>query len=122
MNVPGGNINSSQLEMLKSMSKPGENLLDILVNVFLTTTPPIIESLKSAWINNDIEATAKHAHKLKSSAANLGLSGLSHLCQTIEQGLKAGAVLDYDHLISKIDAYYLEGKLFLETFKSEVKS
>lgn len=122
MSVSSGNINASQLEMLKGMSKPGENLVDLLVCVFISSTPPIIQSLKEAWAKNDIEATAKHAHKLKSSAANLGLSGLSHLCQTIEQGLKAGAVLDYDHLIAKIDSYYLEGKLFLETFKDEVKS
>lgn len=114
-----GNINESQLDMLRSMSKPGEDLLGMLIEVFLQTTPPIIDELKSSWANKDKSATAKQAHKLKSSAANLGLAGLSKLCQTIEQGLKADAVLDYDHLIGRIDEYFLEGKLFLETFNKK---
>lgn len=118
MNVMG-NINEAQLHLLKSISKPGEDLVGMLINVYLDTTPPIITELKSAWSRGDRGETARHAHKLKSSSANLGLIGLSKLCQTIEQGLKAEAVLDYDHLVARVDEFYLEGKIFLETYKEK---
>lgn len=62
--------------------------VDKLVQVFLATTPPLIEKLETAASDPDYDALREAAHSLKSSSANLGAIALSDAAKRIELGAR----------------------------------
>jgi HPt (histidine-containing phosphotransfer) domain-containing protein len=84
-------LDTGQVEELQSI--PGEGELDLfadVANLFLRTTPELLENLKGAIEAGDAGAAAKHAHMLKGSSSNLGAFRLSEKSHQLEQGALRG--------------------------------
>ncbi len=62
--------------------------VDQLIQVFLDTTPSLIEQLESATVKPDFDALRDIAHSLKSSSANVGAMTLSNAAKRIELGAR----------------------------------
>ncbi|HEX6886065.1 MAG TPA: response regulator [Planctomycetota bacterium] len=70
-----------------------------LVNLFLADTPERLQTMHEALEKRDLTAVERAAHALKSSSANLGALGLSHLFREIES---AGRERDLDRIASLV--------------------
>lgn len=78
-------IDTSAIDRLRSLQKPGRpNLLNNLISLFVDSSSREMSQLHSAVDSNDLNAIHSVAHSLKSSAANLGATELSLICQQFE--------------------------------------
>jgi len=72
-----------------------------LIDVFLESASQLIVSMRSALHANDVEAFTRHAHTIKSSAANAGATQMSRLARRLEADARAGLL---DGSARRIDA------------------
>lgn len=68
----------------------GVGLARLLIDIFLTTAPRHVETMRSAAGDQDLGAIRLSAHSLKSTAGNLGAVELYQLADRIEQEAMAG--------------------------------
>ena len=61
------------------------DIVDQLVDLFLESTPPLLEELRSALDGDDDEELRRAAHKLKGSCQNIGATFMATLCKSLEQ-------------------------------------
>jgi HPt (histidine-containing phosphotransfer) domain-containing protein len=69
-------------------------IVEQLVDLFLDSTPPLVEDLRGALAGGDGEAVRRAAHKLKGSCQNIGASRLAGLAGGIETGETAAPDVD----------------------------
>jgi CheY-like chemotaxis protein len=62
------------------------DIVDQLVNLFLQSTPPLLDELRTAFDGDDGEALRRAAHQLKGSCQNVGATFMATLCKALEQG------------------------------------
>ena len=67
-------------------------IVDQLVDLFVDSTPPLLEELRDGAGRGDAEAVRRAAHKLKGSCQNIGASWLATLASEIEQGETPAAI------------------------------
>ena len=74
------------------------DIVDRLVDLFLTSTPPLLDELRTAAGAADEEGLRRAAHKLKGSCQNIGATYMTTLCRTIEtaEGDPAATVAELD--------------------------
>lgn len=80
------------LDQIRSIGRPA--LLNNVIEIFLASTRPRIEQIKTAADRFDIDTIRFEAHTVKSSAATVGGAGLSSLCATIESLAASGAGME----------------------------
>jgi HPt (histidine-containing phosphotransfer) domain-containing protein len=68
-----------------------------LIELFVESTPPLIDDLRTGAANGDREAVRRAAHKLKGSCANIGAGFMAKLAANIERSA-AAAPSDIDGL------------------------
>lgn len=79
-------VDWSVLEALKVLQKPGApDLRQRLMNMYLKSSPPLMEGIKTAIINSDDQLLTTAAHTLKSTSLSLGAMKLGALCAELEQ-------------------------------------
>jgi two-component system sensor histidine kinase/response regulator len=57
-----------------------------LVDLFVQSTPPLIDELREALDGDDRDGLRRAAHKLKGSCQNIGATFMADLCRTLEAG------------------------------------
>jgi two-component system, sensor histidine kinase and response regulator len=62
------------------------DIVDQLLDLFLTSTPPLIDELRAAADAGARDELKRAAHKLKGSCQNIGATFMATLCRTIESG------------------------------------
>jgi CheY-like chemotaxis protein len=62
------------------------DIVDQLLDLFLTSTPPLLEELRAALDAGDDDELRRAAHKLKGSCQNIGATFMATLCRTLETG------------------------------------
>ena len=74
------------------------DIVDQLLDLFLTSTPPLLDELRAAADAGDQEELRRAAHKLKGSCQNIGATFMVTLCRTIEtaEGDSAATVAELD--------------------------
>ena len=78
-------LQSQALDNIRAMQQPGTpDLLDKIIRIYLDESPALLEDIRSAAANEDLEAMQDAAHSLKSSSANLGAERLAKLCRQLE--------------------------------------
>jgi two-component system, sensor histidine kinase and response regulator len=66
-----------------------------LLDLFLTSTPPLLDELRAAAAAGDSTALRRVAHKLKGGCQNVGAVGMATLCRAIETGAEpAGTIAE----------------------------
>jgi HPt (histidine-containing phosphotransfer) domain-containing protein len=86
-------IDSTALEAIRSLqSDAAPRLLAQVVQIYLESTPALIEQLRTGMRSSDHDAIRTAAHSLKSSSANLGASTLAGLCRSVEMAARAGSM------------------------------
>ena len=62
------------------------DIVDQLVDLFLQSTPPLLDELHAALDGDDGKELRRAAHKLKGSCQNVGATFMATLCKSLEQG------------------------------------
>lgn len=88
---------SGALEMIRSLpGNRGKEVLRKVVDLYLASTPTLLQTMKEAESGGDAEKLKAAAHSFKSSSANLGAMRLADVCKELEalgrQGSTEGAL------------------------------
>ncbi|MCK5070325.1 MAG: response regulator [Desulfocapsa sp.] len=111
-------IDQNALSALRNLQMPGKpDILKRVINAYLSSTAPLIETLKEAQPVEDIEEVQNSAHTLKSSSANVGAMKLSELCKCLEMNCRNNTLDDVIPLISSIESEFI---LVNEALKKEL--
>ncbi len=97
----------NNLLMIEQESAPG--FLAELVDLFVSTLPAEIESLRQAVSDRNAEKIAHLAHKLKGNSANIGVRSLAATFSRIESQGRFGLTPEIDALVEQITPQYLQG-------------
>lgn len=100
-------IDWSILDALQAIRKPGgPDLRRHIMNVFLDSSPALMDGISAAFSVCDGESLAKAAHSLKSSSMNVGAVRVCAVCKELERIGKAGELGDHTDLLARIQAEY----------------
>ena len=100
-------IDQSVLNVLRDLQMEGKpDILKRIISAYLSSTAPLLVTLKEAYSAKDIEGTQNSAHTLKSSSANVGAIKLSELCKEVEMGCRNNTLENAALLISSIEAEF----------------
>jgi two-component system, sensor histidine kinase and response regulator len=102
------------LDRIQALDAPeSKELVRTVITHYFDETPKIIESIKSAMIDNDSVAIMKLAHSLKSSSANVGALALSAACKEMEGAGRANALAGCPGLLAWIEKEYRSANMAL---------
>jgi two-component system sensor histidine kinase/response regulator len=80
------------------------NVLARIVPQFTASALQTAAAIRRATEANDVEAAWRAAHRLKSSAAWLGMIDLARCCEEIEKRARWATTLPSDHLLAVLDS------------------
>jgi signal transduction histidine kinase/DNA-binding response OmpR family regulator len=96
--------------LLPSESGGDKNLAQRVVDVYLKSSSDLVSALRDAVGTGDLEKTARVAHTLKSSSAQVGAAKLSVLCEDLGARARDGSLEEarelFDDLSAEIDAVH----------------
>jgi hypothetical protein len=94
-------LDPAVLESLRDLAGDGQsNLLRDLYALFVRDTPARLQALGEGHAADDADSVVFAAHALKGSAANVGATRLTAVCQQIEDTARAGDLDGVDALIA----------------------
>jgi HPt (histidine-containing phosphotransfer) domain-containing protein len=99
---------SVMAEFKQFMGDEADDMVKELFELYLKSTPGVIEVIGSDIRANDYEALKKHVHGLKGSSAQLGFSGISGLCRKIEIAIQEEKFDEIFSLFEKMLLTYKE--------------
>lgn len=90
-NATGATLDEQALHQIRSLRQPGgPDLLKKIVDLYISNSRTLVETLREALIRSDAPAVSQAAHSLKSSSANVGATALTQLCAQMETSAKGG--------------------------------
>ncbi len=108
------------LETLQVLRKPGgPDPRARLITVFLTSSPALMDSLRTAHRESNPEALAQAAHSMKSGSMNLGATGLGNLCAELEKIGRSGTMEKTGDLLVMAEIEYAAVATAFERIVSE---
>jgi CheY-like chemotaxis protein len=104
-------FDARKLESLLPSDPAGDgSLARRIVDVYLKSSTELDSALSDAVAAKDLEKTARIAHTLKSSSAQVGAAKLSVLCKDLEECAKGGSLEEarelFDDLSAEIEAVH----------------
>ena len=112
----GSGINLSVINSLKSVStKLGNNLLDEVIDLFISNTPLLLIELKRAVVENDSKSVEAIAHKIKGSARNIGATSLSEQCTKLEEMGELGTLVGSIEILEALESEYDRAASYLKS-------
>jgi len=84
-------VDEGVLNNLKSLEEPEDKgkFFNGLIDTFIENTPPLIESLRKAFDENNIKEVLYYSHRLKGVSANIGASKMQDIFEVIEEESRA---------------------------------
>ncbi|QXE91444.1 response regulator [Geomonas subterranea] len=98
---------SGALEMIRTL--PGNRGVEILrkvVELYLSSTPALLQTMREAESGGDAEKLKAAAHSFKSSSANLGALRLAGVCMELESLGRAGSTEGALPLLHQVEEEY----------------
>jgi len=100
-------IDWSVLDTFRTFRKQGDpDPSTRLINIFLKSSPPLLDSLQTAIQAAAPESLANVAHSMKSGSLNMGATGLGELCARLEKIGRSGTIEEADALLDRIKLEY----------------
>jgi HPt (histidine-containing phosphotransfer) domain-containing protein len=88
--------------------------VEILIQVFLDTAPEILKEVQGHLARGDMKGSARAAHRLVGSAANVGVSGLEAVARRLERICDANERLHATEIFDSVTEQYMAAKKELE--------
>jgi PAS domain S-box-containing protein len=104
-------IDTKPLNVLREMG--GDELVEKVLALFFEDTAALIEELKTAISDNNVEAVRRFSHSIKSSAATVGAGETVEIALTIETFAREGEVCDVAKM-NELECSYLDAVKILK--------
>jgi HPt (histidine-containing phosphotransfer) domain-containing protein len=78
-------------------------LLGEVIDIFLETCPPLVETIRQALARRDCSAVRRGAHELKGSAANFDATDVAALARRLESHTDDQDVQESLHVMATLD-------------------
>lgn len=78
------------LTTLETIAQGNTDFVRKMIDLFLHQTPPMLDQMKEALLQNDLSTISGLAHKMKPSLDNLGIVSLKEVIRTIEKAGELG--------------------------------
>ena len=102
-----GVLDADVIARLRAMRREGKpSVLGRLIDVYMDTSPRLLQELRSALNEEDAALVELNAHSLKSSSAALGAMEFSGLCREVEEGCRAGKMHGLDQTVHNMEAQF----------------
>ncbi|MBL7689616.1 MAG: Hpt domain-containing protein [Bdellovibrionaceae bacterium] len=99
-------INWTQIEMLTLLEETAEeSILQEMISIYETQMPEITQQIEAAIKADEFIEASEFAHKLKSSAGNLGFSDVEARCLMIEREARKKSAINYLNVVDEIRFY-----------------
>jgi CheY-like chemotaxis protein len=109
-------VDRQALKNLRALeSEGGADVLDKLIQNYLSHSPQLLQALQEAVARNDAISLQKGAHSLKSSSTSLGALTLAALCQELETLGRQCSLENAAGVLSQAVAEYETVKMVLTT-------
>ena len=96
-------IDPTPLDAIRDLEKAGnDGLLGTIVNLFLTQSTELCETIRNAASAGDAVSLREAAHSLKSSSANVGAMQVSALSYDLEVAGREGVLDDAQALSDRL--------------------
>ena len=95
------------------MGEGGGEMVVELIELFLEDTPGLLAEMRLGVADGDREKLRRAAHSLKSSAATLGLSALSALCQGLENLGRSDQFEEATERIEEVASHFEQARAVL---------
>ncbi|MCB1530747.1 MAG: Hpt domain-containing protein [Rhodospirillales bacterium] len=113
ISLPENEFDENAYNDLKNAVGPA---LQKITETFLSNSKEDFAALQTHFSNDDLDATSRAAHKLKSSSGYLGLKHVSNLAKEIEFGAREGKPAeDLAALVQKMREALSSAWVFLES-------
>ncbi|MBE9157097.1 response regulator [Nodosilinea sp. LEGE 06152] len=93
-------------KLCEAMGDDDGTIIAELISFYLADTPPLLKSMKTAVLQQDLNELQRLAHGLKSSSASLGILRLSQLCRQLEELAPSGNIEEAAAVLEDLDAEY----------------
>lgn len=110
--LPGIKIDVKVLAQLKSL-RPG--LLARVIELYISTSPKLLEEMEHAIAASDAGEMYKIAHSLKNSSANLGVNEIVELCRELEIRGRNGSLQGASEILLNIKNLYQAAEIALHS-------
>ncbi|HJV64754.1 MAG TPA: response regulator [Geomonas sp.] len=98
---------SGAMEMIRTLpGNRGKEILRKVVELYLTSTPALLQTLREAESGGDAEKLKAAAHSFKSSSANLGAMRLAGVCRELEALGRSGSTEGALPLLLQVEEEY----------------
>ncbi len=85
-----------------------------ILKMYLDQCPEVIEEIKVSYIKNDLQGLKLKVNSLKGSSINLGASGVTEICRTIEDKIKNDSDKDVKKDLDELEDVYHKTSLVFE--------
>ncbi|MDQ3327208.1 MAG: Hpt domain-containing protein [Chloroflexota bacterium] len=100
-------IDQRVIESLRDLQEDGEpDLLDELVQMFLTDAAPRLTALRGAVALGTPLVIETQAHALKGSCANFGARPMSAICEVLQSAGRSGELATASGLLAPLQAEF----------------
>ena len=108
-------INTEALDRLRDLRVPGQpDPVAEIIDLFLLQTPDLLQALRKACAERDLESVGITAHTLKGSCANLGAEQMAAWCRELESMVRQGTFLSAGKLPEQLEQEFAAVRLVLE--------
>jgi signal transduction histidine kinase/CheY-like chemotaxis protein len=112
-------IDVTALETISAIdSSSGNEFLQRIVNLYLSNTDTLLQSLEKAWGTGELDAIRSAAHTLKSSSHQVGAHGLADLCREVENEARNQRHDVAGNALSHIKQEFINTRAALEAYIS----
>lgn len=117
--VPATVLNMALLDQYRLRKS---NLLERLINAYLSEAPAFFQNIRTAAVNSDFDNLRMNAHALKSCSYNLGAVRLSKVCQELESAALSKDAELIEGSMTRIGPECFEAEQALRTELFQIKS
>lgn len=95
-------LDKDRVRELQELASDDPGLLSELIDIFLTSTPEMIDQMRHALEDEDSDSLRRDAHTLKGSSGQMGALRIQDLCATIETLASTGSLVGIEALLSEV--------------------
>ena len=88
-------------------------MVEVLLKIFLNTTPQRLQALKTASATRDCASVAQLAHTLKTSCGYLGATTMKGLCLRLEKLSRSHSYGEIPNLVTQLENEFVTVKMDL---------
>lgn len=110
------------IERLREVSADDKELMDELIDLYLSQTRELLDELKTATAQKNSDAVYKSAHKALGSSVTCGMEAVVPALKQLEHAGREGEFENTEELYSQAEAGFAEIEAYLQENREQLLS